>query len=118
MCLGNTPGSIEKQRKRVGPGSEVGVPQLAPIAQCSTFLLVYKKERKKNSSLPSVVAHTCNPSRSLGGQEHHCNCKFKVRWSLPGLHGDKQASQGYTADPVSKKIRNKIWLPSPSQGFG
>lgn len=112
MCLGNAPGSMEKQHKRVGPGSGVGVPQLAPIAQCSTFLPVYKKERKKRSSLPSVVAHTCNPSRSLGGQEHRCNCKFEVRWSLPGLHGDEQASQGYTSRPCLKQNK-KIRTGSP-----
>lgn len=103
MCLGSPPVSMEKQRKRVGPRSGVGVPQLAPIAQCSTFLPLYKQERKERSSLPSVVAHTCNPSRSLGGQEHHCNCKSEVRWSLPRLHGDEQTSQGYTSRPCLKQ---------------
>lgn len=36
----------------------------SPVAQCATFLPLYKQERKERSSLPSVVAHTCNPSRS------------------------------------------------------
>lgn len=114
MCLGSPPVSMEKQRKRVGPRSGVGVPQLAPIAQCSTFLPLYKQERKERSSLPSVVAHTCNPSRSLGGQEHHCNCKSEVRWSLPVSTVMSRLARATQADPVSNKIKNKIWLPSPS----
>lgn len=86
-----------------GQEVELGCLSLPPIAQCSTFLPLYKKERRKRSSLPSVVAHTCNPSRSLGSQEHHCNCKFEVRWSLPRLHDDEQTNQGYTSRPCLKQ---------------
>lgn len=90
----------------------------SPVAQCSTFLPLYKQERKERSSLPSVVAHTCNPSRNRRGQDTIAIASSRSGGPYPVSTVMSRLARATQADPVSNKIKNKIWLPSPSQGFG